>query len=108
MNSLWEVSLFDVFPKDDLSRMNNIWNHAGAIIFVCDVNGIVQFFNPAAEKAFGYTSSQVLNKISLLKFHLASELEKKAKELSELSSRKVAADFDVFSTAVSLNVSNNQ
>jgi PAS domain S-box-containing protein len=88
--------------------LNNIWNHAGAIIFVCDVNGIVQFFNPAAEKAFGYTSSQVLNKISLLKFHLASELEKKAKELSELSSRKVAADFDVFSTAVSLNVSNNQ
>ena len=87
--------------------LNNIWNHAGAIIFVCDNAGVVQFFNPAAENLLGYTSAEVVNKMSLSSFHLQSELEQKAKELSEATGRKVKAGFDVFTIAAERSLGNN-
>jgi PAS domain S-box-containing protein len=88
--------------------LNNIWNHAGAIIFVCDVNGVMQFFNPAAEKAFGYQSNEVLNKMQLVHFHAKAELIKKAEELSVIANKTIAPDFSVFATSVDMNMGNNQ
>lgn len=88
--------------------LNNIWNHAGAIIFVCDSDGLIQFFNPAAEKSLGYTAGEVVNKLSLASFHIDSELEQKAVEFSELTGRQIAPGFEVFSTAALLNQGNNQ
>ncbi len=88
--------------------LNNIWNHAGAIIFVCDTNGLIQFFNPSAEKWLGYKSDEVINKISIASFHLESELQKKALELSALTDTEIKADFEVFTTASKLNLGNNQ
>jgi PAS domain S-box-containing protein len=88
--------------------LNNIWNHAGAIIFVCDTDGLLQFFNPSAEKWLGYKSDEVINKISIASFHLESELQKKAMELSALTKTEVKADFEVFTTASKLNLGNNQ
>ena len=88
--------------------LNNIWNHAGAIIFVCDTNGLLQLFNPSAEKWLGYNSDEVINKMSIASFHLESELQKKALELSNITSTEVKADFEVFTTASKLNLGNNQ
>lgn len=90
------------------SFLNNIWNHAGAIIFVCDQDGLIQFFNPAAEKWLGYSASDVVNKMSVIDFHLKSELEKKAAELSVAAHKQVKPDFDVFVTSSVLNLGNNQ
>ncbi len=88
--------------------LNNIWNHAGAIIFVCDTDGLIQFFNPAAEKWLGYSSAEVVNKMTLASFHMNSELEKKAEELSERTGRMIKPGFEVFTTAVELNQDTNQ
>lgn len=88
--------------------LNNIWNHAGAIIFVCDKNGLVQFFNPAAEKWLGYSSAEVVNKMTLANFHIKSELEQKAGELSELTGKVIKPGFDVFTAVAELNQYNNQ
>ena len=88
--------------------LNNIWNHAGAIIFVCNNDGLIQFFNPAAENSLGYSSKEVVNKMTLADFHIKSELEQKAKELSEIKGKKIKAGFDVFIATAELNQNNNQ
>ena len=88
--------------------LNNIWNHAGAIIFVCDKEGLIQFFNPSAEKWIGYTASEVVNKMTLANFHVESELEKRAEELSAITGRHVSPGFEVFTVASELNQGVNQ
>lgn len=88
--------------------LNNIWNHAGALIFVCNKQGLVHFFNPAAERALGYSSADVVNKMTLCEFLLEEELKKKAGDLTTQSGRQVKAGFDVFIASVALNLGNNQ
>ncbi len=48
----------------ELNRVNaflkNIWDHAEAIIFVTDPNGILQMFNPSAERHLGYRAEEVI------------------------------------------------
>lgn len=88
--------------------LNNIWNHAGAIIFVCDTDGVIQFFNPAAEKALGYTTAEAVNKLNVTVFHLPDELGRKAADLSMIIGASVAPGFDVFRQSAGLNLGNNQ
>ena len=87
--------------------LNNIWNHAGAIIIVCDKNGLILFINPAAEKALGYKSGEIVNKHNLVLFHVLAELQNKAAELSIQTGRNISADFEVFTTLAALNSSND-
>jgi PAS domain S-box-containing protein len=88
--------------------LNNIWNHAGAIIFVCDKTGLIEFFNPAAEKSLGYSAGEVVNKMNLMQFHVEGELQKRAAELSVVKDRPIHPGFEVFTTALALNQGNNQ
>lgn len=88
--------------------LNNIWNHAGAIIFVCDKEGLLQFFNPAAEKHLGYSATEVINKVNVATFHIAEELQEKAKELSETTGKHVPAGFDVLIRLSEVSKDNNQ
>lgn len=39
--------------------LNNIWDHAEAIIFVTDTTGLINMFNPAAERRLGYEAANV-------------------------------------------------
>lgn len=88
--------------------LNNIWNHAGAIIIVCNENGLVQFLNPAAEQALGYTAGEIVNKHTLDIFHLPDELTEKAETLSKELDRKINPGFDVFKTLTDLNKGKDQ
>ncbi len=88
--------------------LNNIWNHAGAIIFVCDRTGVIQFFNPAAEKGLGYSAEEVILNYKLTKFHTEEELNKKAEELSTQLGKNIKPDFELFAASVELNQGNNQ
>lgn len=88
--------------------LNNIWNHAGAIIFVCDKDGTVQFFNPAAENWLGYSASEVIGKKKITEFHLESELAAKAAELSAATRKPVKPGFELFTVAANLQMGNNQ
>ncbi len=87
--------------------LNNIWNHAGAIIIVCDKNGLIQFFNPAAGKALGYTADEIVYKFTPALFNDPEELKVKARELSELTGKTVNPDFEVYSALAGLNRSND-
>lgn len=88
--------------------LNNIWNHAGAIIFVCDNTGVIQFFNPEAERSLGYSATEVVNKMNMLSFYQKDDLERKAVELSAIAGAEITSDFAVFTTAASLKAGNNQ
>jgi PAS domain S-box-containing protein len=88
--------------------LNNIWNHAGAIIFVCDNTGTIQFFNPEAERSLGYAAADVVNKMNMLSFYLPADLERKGADLSTIKGEQVAPDFSVFTVAAELNAGNNQ
>lgn len=88
--------------------LNNIWNHAGAIIFVSDKEGVLQFFNPAAEKWLGYSAAEAIGKLNVADFHLKEELAQKAEEFTAISGRPVAPGFDVFITAMAIGRDNNQ
>lgn len=87
--------------------LNNIWNHAGAIIFVTDEAGMLQFFNPAAEKWLGYKAADVIGKANITSIHLRSELEQRAKELSTTADT-LNADFDVLKAFALSGDNNNQ
>ncbi len=87
--------------------LNNIWNHAGAIILVCNKKGIIQFYNPAAEKALGFKADEIVNKHTLALFHDNTELQVKAAELSEELGRPIKPGFEVLATLTQLNRSND-
>ncbi|MFA6059151.1 MAG: PAS domain-containing sensor histidine kinase [Taibaiella sp.] len=50
----------------ELNRVNtflyNIWDHAEAIIYVTDKDGVIKMFNPSAERNLGYQASDIIDK----------------------------------------------
>lgn len=48
--------------------LNNIWDHAEAIICVTDKAGIIRMFNPAAERQLGYRAADIIGKEMLTMF----------------------------------------
>ncbi len=96
----------------ELERVNtflyNIWNHAGAMIIVCDKNGIIQFFNPAAEMELGYSAADMVNTTSLVSLHTSQEMEARAAELSHELGKTVPPDFSVFAELNALQQGNNE
>jgi PAS domain S-box-containing protein len=56
----------------ELNRVNtflyNIWDHAEAIIYVTDKEGVIKMFNPSAERSLGYKASDIIDKESPVVF----------------------------------------
>lgn len=107
-NQIKETERKDIELERINAFLNNIWNHAGAIIFVCDKDGLIQFFNPAAEKSLGYSSAEVINKLNVVRFHLPEEISKKSEELIRVNDQKPLEGFDVIIAASQANKDNNQ
>ncbi len=87
--------------------LNNIWNHAGAIIIVCNKDGSVQFFNPAAEKSLGYSADEIVNIHTLDHFLAPDELNSKAAALSEKEGRVIKPDFEIVAALAGVNQGND-
>lgn len=51
------------------SFLNNIWDHAEAIIYVTDKDGVIKMFNPTAERQLGYSATEVIDLKNPLLFH---------------------------------------
>ncbi len=82
--------------------LTNVWNFAGAIILVYDTAGVIQFVNPAAEKALGYTAAELIGLHTATMFHEEEELQKRSEEYGELLGRPIQPDFEVFVAANAL------
>ncbi len=87
---------------DDLAnahlQLKSVFNSATQVaIIATDLEGKITIFNPGAERMLGYSSDEIIGKVSDI-FHLESEIENRAVELSEQLGRKI----DGFDTYVAL------
>ena len=71
-------------------RLDNVINGAKLTsIISCDLQGIITIFNAGAERMLGYSASEVVGKQRPGIFHLESEVEERARSLSETLGRPV-------------------
>jgi len=70
---------------------------AGFAFISTDALGVIQLFNPAAERMLGYSLEEVIqNKLTPAVFHVAEEVVARAKELSIELNREVKPGFETF------------
>lgn len=84
-----------------LERINEdleaIFNTGPISIIRINTEGIITYFNKGAELLLGYTSEEVIGKISPEKFHKKEEILSRQEEILKKYNKKVSA-FDVFLT----------
>jgi|GEM_PF-119591 len=81
---------------------------AGAIIIAVDENGIIQTFNPEAERELGYKAEELIGKQTPLIFHDPLLLQKKAAELSADLHKEITAGIDIFLERPRLGLKNEE
>ncbi|MBT9522524.1 MAG: EAL domain-containing protein [Dechloromonas sp.] len=85
-----------VRPPELCAIQHAIFENAGRAIVLTDPDGLIVYFNCAAQKLLGYRSDEVVNRVTPMIFHLADELTSRAEALAAELQRPVAAGFDVF------------
>jgi PAS domain S-box-containing protein len=75
-----------------------------AIFFTFDLNGIIQTFNPEAERELGYEAAEVIGKKNPFIFQDKDCLKKRAKEISKEVGRKISAGIEIFRVKSSLQL----
>ena len=66
------------------SRLNSLLDAATQVaIIACDPDGIITLFNSGAERMFGYTRGELIDRQTIGLFHVQSELTEHAERLSE-------------------------
>jgi PAS domain S-box-containing protein len=73
-----------------------ILNNAGAMIISTDINGIIQTFNPEAEKELGYTAEELAGRQMPLVFHDSEEIARMAGRLTKELKQVIPAGIEVF------------
>ncbi|MEI8288855.1 MAG: PAS domain S-box protein [Verrucomicrobiota bacterium] len=69
---------------------------AGYAIIATDTTGVIQLFNPAAERMLGYRAAETVGQITPAAFHMPEEIAARAKELTAELGREVPAGFETF------------
>ncbi len=73
---------------------NAIFNSAYFSCIATDEKGVIQLFNVGAERLFGYTSAEVVNKITPADLHDPQEVIVRAKALSQELGTAIAPGFE--------------
>ncbi|WP_286271300.1 CHASE domain-containing protein [Thalassotalea hakodatensis] len=85
---------------DELIQANllndSILKNAAYAVIATDKTGIIQVFNPAAEKLLGYRADELINTHSPAIFHLEREVIAKSIELSKELNEDITPGFEVF------------
>lgn len=69
---------------------------AGYAIIATDTQGIIQLFNPAAERMLGYSAAEMVGQKTPAAFHMPEDVAARAKELTAELGREVPAGFETF------------
>ncbi len=82
-----------------LSGLNQaIVDHAGIAIISTDQNGIIQTFNTAAHKKLGYSATEVIGKITPIRFFDPEELLHRSRKLKIETSGDELQEVEIFAT----------
>lgn len=76
------------------SWQNAILNYAGHAIITTSTQGVIQTFNPAAEKMLGYKAAELIGNVTLAIIHESSEVVEHAMALSEELSIQLEPGFE--------------
>ena len=79
-----------------IAWQNAVLNFAGHAIITTTTEGVIQSFNPAAEKMLGYKAEELIGKISLAVIHDPIEVVERATILSEEIGILIKPGFEVF------------
>lgn len=83
-----------------------ILQNAGYMVIATTVEGIITIFNPAAERALGYTAEECVGKLSCIAFHDSNEVMERAKMFSKELGIPITQDFEVFVAKARRNLPN--
>ena len=83
-----------------------ILDNAPYAIVSSDLEGIINVFNPAAEKMLRYSKNEILGKATPLIFHKQEELKERAVQFSKELNHAIKPDFEVFSAKAKINLFN--
>jgi len=78
-----------------------IFENAGRAIILTDVDGMILYFNLAAQRMLGYSWEEVVCRESPLIFHLADEVSARARQFSRVSGSTAPSGFSVFVAGLS-------
>lgn len=97
---------------EDTLRVNQqqlqaILDHAGCAMIVTNTTGIVEAFNPAAQRLLGYTPQEVVGKATPELWHDSSEVAQRAEKLSDKLGKMIEPGFGVFMAIACHDVSND-
>jgi len=86
--------------KTELQKNANyqkaLFDNAGVMITTVNLDGVIQTFNPAAQKALGYIAEEVIGKHTPLIFHDHEFLWQRAKKLSQEFKREISVGAELF------------
>lgn len=81
-----------------------ILDSANYTIISTDTNGIIKTFNAAAQRLLGYSSAEVVDKLTPAIIHDFEEIKQRATELTAELGQPIAPGFEVFVAKASLGI----
>lgn len=90
-----------------LAQQKAILDNVPIMIFVTNKEGIIKFFNPEAERITGYESSEIINKLTPVIFHLEKEIQICKEQLETELSHNFENMFDVLKIKAERKEMNN-
>ncbi len=87
------TQLFTIKEQNQLKKA--IFDNMAYNVLVFDKYGLITSYNKQAEKTFGYKASELINKEFITILHKKEDLEKKAKELSNIFQEPIEPNFKV-------------
>jgi len=79
----------------NLAQQKAILDNVPIMIFVTNKDGIIKFFNPEAERLTGYKSSEIVNILTPVIFHLENEIQICREQLEKELDHNFEKMFDV-------------
>ncbi|MEY2684454.1 MAG: hypothetical protein RJA09_1598, partial [Pseudomonadota bacterium] len=101
-DSLWLLEDIDERVRNEAAlrkatELNNaVLSSASVAIIATDTQGLIQLFNPAAENMLSYSAADLVGRHTPALFHLQTEIETYATELSKELGQAVPPTFAVF------------
>ncbi len=95
-NTMGKLEMTESQMQKVTAFQKTLLDNVGAIIVTVDTEGIIQTFNPEAERELGYRAAELVGKHSPLVYHDPLQVEARAKELSAQLRQPIPPTMELF------------